>query len=142
MDNIPITFMSTTYTLFFDGGSNNNPGKSSSGSVIYNEDNIEIWSNSYYVGDYETNNTAEYYGLIKGLEYAVNNNITSLNVKGDSSLIINQVLGKYKVNSPHLRILHTQVMELVSHFTNITFGHVLRKYNKRADELSRIGRIK
>jgi ribonuclease HI len=128
------------YTLFFDGGSTNNPGRSSSGSVIYNEDNVEIWADSYYVGDYETNNTAEYYGLIRGLEYAVNNNITYLNVKGDSSLIINQVLGKYKVNSPHLIALHRQVMELVSHFENITFIHILRKYNKRADELSRIGR--
>ena len=130
----------TEYTLYFDGGSNNNPGRSSSGSVIYNENNIEIWAESYYVGDYETNNTAEYYGLIKGLEYAVNHNITSLTVKGDSSLIINQVLGKYKVKSPHLIVLHRQVMELVSHFENITFSHILRKYNKRADELSRIGR--
>jgi ribonuclease HI len=130
----------TEYTLYFDGGSNNNPGRSSSGSVIYNEDNVEIWAESYYVGDYETNNTAEYYGLIKGLEYAVNHNITSLTVKGDSSLIINQVIGKYKVNSPHLIVLHRQVMELVSHFENITFAHILRKYNKRADELSRIGR--
>jgi ribonuclease HI len=128
------------YTLYFDGGSNNNPGRSSSGSVIYNEYNVEIWAESYYVGDYETNNTAEYYGLIKGLEYAVNHNITSLNVKGDSSLIINQVLGKYKVKSSHLVGLHRQVMELVSHFENITFSHILRKYNKRADELSRIGR--
>jgi len=128
------------YTLFFDGGSTNNPGRSSSGSVIYNEDNVEIWAESYYVGDYETNNTAEYYGLIRGLEYAINNNITSLNVKGDSSLIINQVLGKYKVNSPHLIALHRQVMELVSQFENITFIHILRKFNKRADELSRIGR--
>jgi ribonuclease HI len=130
----------TEYTLYFDGGSNNNPGRSSSGSVIYNEDNVEIWAESYYVGDYETNNTAEYYGLIRGLEYAVNNNITYLNVKGDSSLIINQVIGKYKVNSPHLITLHRQVMELVSHFENITFMHILRKFNKRADELSRIGR--
>ena len=128
------------YTLYFDGGSINNPGLSGAGSVIY-EDSVEIWAESYYVGNYETNNTSEYYGLIKGLEYAINNNITSLMVKGDSSLIINQVLGKYKVNSPHLIILHRQVMELVSQFENITFMHILRKYNKRADELSRLGRL-
>ena len=132
----------TTYTLYFDGGSNNNPGISGAGSVIYDEDNVEIWAGSYYVGDSETNNTAEYYGLIKGLEYARDHNITDLCVKGDSALIINQVLGTYKVKSPHLKILHTQVMELVSEFNSITFGHVLRKYNKRADELSRLGRIK
>jgi ribonuclease HI len=127
------------YTLYFDGGSSGNPGLSGAGSVIYADDE-EIWAGAFYVGKYETNNTAEYMGLIKGLEEAIRRNILVLNVKGDSALVINQITGKYKVNAPHLQILNSQAMELVGYFERIHFKHVLRKYNKRADELSNIGR--
>jgi ribonuclease HI len=128
------------YTLKFDGGSTGNPGLSGAGSVIYLNDE-EIWAGSYYVGNMETNNTAEYHGVIHGLEEAVNMNITNLKVYGDSALVINQITGKYKVKSDHLKILYDKVMVLIGYFETITFNHIPRNQNKRADQLSNIGRI-
>lgn len=128
------------YSLNFDGGSSGNPGIAGAGAVIYLNDQ-EIWADSMYVGNMETNNTAEYCGLILGLEEAINQNITTLNVYGDSLLVINQINGKYKVNSSHLKVLYSRVMELIGYFEKITFSHILRHLNKRADHLSNIGRI-
>lgn len=127
------------YTLNFDGGSTGNPGVAGAGAVIY-LNGEELWAGSMYVGSMETNNTAEYCGLILGLEEAIRQNISILKVYGDSLLVINQVTGKYKVNAPHLKVLYDRVMELIGYFDKITFGHVLRHLNKRADQLSNIGR--
>ena len=78
------------YKLYFDGGADPNPGKAGAGAVIY-EKNEEILSVSIYVGDHETNNVAEYTGLIAGLELALENNICDITVKGDSQLVIKQM---------------------------------------------------
>ena len=70
------------YVLFFDGCSKGNPGPAGAGAVIYHND-IEIWYDAIFVGKRETNNVAEYSGLICGLEEAVRQNIKQLSVKGD-----------------------------------------------------------
>ena len=78
------------YTLFFDGCSKGNPGVSGAGAVIY-EENEEIWADQFFVGEKFTNNHAEYAGLILGLQQALEMNIVSLAVEGDSQLVINQM---------------------------------------------------
>ena len=127
------------YTLHFDGGSNGNPGVAGAGAVIY-FDKDEVWGGSIFVGDMETSNTAEYCGVILGLEEAIRQNITTLHVYGDSLLVISQINGKYKVNATHLRVLYDKVMELIGYFETITFTHVRRHLNKRADQLSNVGK--
>jgi len=129
------------YVLFFDGCSKGNPGAAGAGAVIYHND-IEIWSDSIFVGKRETNNVAEYSGLICGLEEAVRQNIKQLSVKGDSELVIKQVNGVYKVKSPSMIPLYTRVKELQKNFERIEFVHVYRDKNKRADELSNDGLAK
>jgi ribonuclease HI len=126
------------YKLFFDGCSKGNPGPAGAGAVIYHND-IEIWSNSIFVGKRETNNVAEYSGLILGLEEAIRQNIKQLSVKGDSELVIKQVNGVYKVKSDSMIPLYNRVKELQKKFEKIEFVHVYRDKNKRADELSNIG---
>jgi ribonuclease HI len=122
----------------FDGGSSGNPGPSGSGSVLY-EDGVEIWSDAHYVGDRETNNTAEYMGLIRGLKHVVERgNVDNLIVKGDSLLVIKQMRGEYKVNAPHIKVLQSVARELAGEIEKIEFIHIPRELNKRADELSRI----
>ena len=128
------------FTLKFDGGSSGNPGLSGAGAVLY-EGDTEIWAGAFFVGDMETNNTSEYYGLIFGLEEAVKRNILHLCVYGDSDLVIKQVNGKYRVKAPHLMPLYNKVMTLVGYFEKITFSHIKRELNSRADELSNIGRV-
>ena len=129
------TYTCDTYTLFFDGCSKGNPGKSGAGAVLY-KNGIEIWNKAHYIGETQTNNYAEYMGLLIGLEEAVQQNIKNLIVNGDSLLVIKQMKGEYKVNSPNIITLHKQAKDLARCFVNIKFNHVYRKDNKRADALS------
>lgn len=123
------------FTLFFDGCSKGNPGPSGAGAVIYKND-IEIFNESKFVGNKETNNVAEYNGLIIGLDNAIKLNISNLIVKGDSNLVINQMKGDYTVKSKNLLNLFNQAKNLENKFNNVEFLHIYRNDNKRADELA------
>lgn len=129
------------YEMYFDGCSKGNPGLSGAGSVIYKNEE-EIWANSYFVSDNATNNVAEYFGLIRGLKRAIKMNIRSLIIKGDSQLIIKQMKGEYQVKSESMIELYNISKELETQFENISYEHVYRKYNKRADQLSNEGLLK
>jgi ribonuclease HI len=74
-------------------------------------------------------------GLIIGLQKAVDLNIQELEVEGDSMLIIKQMTGKNKVRSSNISELHKLAMQIKEKFNIITFNHVYREHNKRADEL-------
>jgi ribonuclease HI len=130
-------FTQTEYLLRFDGCSKGNPGPSGAGAVIYYNDQ-EIWSDSKYLG-IQTNNYAEYSGLIIGLQKALDMNIVNLKIEGDSNLVIKQMKGEYKVNSPNIIPLYNQASELKNRFNIIDFKHIYREYNTRADELSNDG---
>ena len=69
-------------------------------------------------------------------------NIRSLIVKGDSLLIIKQMKGEYQVKSESMIELYNIAKELESQFENISYEHIYRKYNKRADYLSNEGLLK
>lgn len=127
-------FPKLEYLLKFDGCSKGNPGLAACGAVLY-QNEVEIWSGSKFLGYNETNNYAEYMGLIIGLQKAVELNIKELAVEGDSLLVIKQINGQYKVNSSNLIELHKKVIQLKSNFNIITFNHIYRVNNKRSDEL-------
>ena len=124
-----------TYTLFFDGACKGNPGKGGAGAVIY-KNQIEIYAQCGFVGDNSTNNVSEYYGLLLGLKKAIELKITTLNVKGDSLLIIKHMKGEYKVKSPRLKPLFVRAKVLEKQIGTVTYEHVYRDNNKRADELA------
>jgi ribonuclease HI len=130
-----------TYCMMFDGCSKGNPGPAGAGAVIY-ANTTEIWSRAIYVGNSETNNLAEYTGLLLGLNEAVRRNIRNLIVKGDSEVVIKQMLGKYKVKSENLLDIYEQAKELEKHFDKIDYIHVYRHLNTRADALSNEGLAK
>lgn len=136
-----ITNIEPYYCMMFDGCSKGNPGPAGAGAVIY-ENNNEIWSQSVYVGCRKTNNYAEYSGLLLGLKEAVRRNIKVLIVKGDSEIVIKQMLGKYSVKSENLLNLNKQAKELERHFDKIFYFHVYRESNARADALSNEGLAK
>ena len=129
------------FCMHFDGGADPNPGKAGAGAVIY-KNGEEFKTVSVYVGEKETNNTAEYVGLIEGLKLAINSNIANLVVKGDSQLVIKQMKGEYKVKAENLKILQIKAKLLAEKFENIEFIHIKRELNKRADELATLGRDK
>jgi ribonuclease HI len=130
-------FPAFEYLLQFDGCSKGNPGLAGAGAVIYKNNN-EIWGKSLFIGNKNTNNEAEYTGLIIGLEEAINMGIKNLCVEGDSLLVINQMTGKYKVKSGNLIGLYAQAKELEKRFDVIIYDHIYRNLNKRADELSNL----
>ena len=130
----PRIFPQNYYLLQFDGCSKGNPGMAAAGAVLYKNE-TEIWSGGKFLGYNETNNYAEYMGLIMGLSKAAEFNINDLIVEGDSMLIIKQMNGEYKVKSSNIIELHKLAMQLKLKFSNIVFQHVYREDNKRADEL-------
>jgi ribonuclease HI len=133
--------METEYVMRFDGCSKGNPGPAGAGAVIY-KNNIEIWSGIDFVGTRTTNNVAEYHGLLLGLKNAISLGITSLKVQGDSLLVINQMKGEYKVNISHLTKLYEEAKNYEKQFKSISYQHIYRTLNTRADELSNQALIK
>jgi ribonuclease HI len=129
---------SDSYTLFFDGCSKGNPGKAGAGAVIY-RNQIEIYSQSSFVGNKITNNVAEYSGLILGLEKALALNINRLHVKGDSMLAIKQLRGEFKVSSPSIAPFYHTAKRIEKQIGCVTYEHIYREYNKRADQLANDG---
>jgi ribonuclease HI len=128
-------FPEVEYKLQFDGCSKSNPGIAGAGAVIY-KFNDEISAKIRFVGNNETNNVAEYTGLIIGLLEAIALNIKVLRVEGDSMLVIKQMKGEYKVKSANLINLYNEAKVLEKEFDIISFNHIYRENNKRADELS------
>ena len=125
------------YILRFDGCSKGNPGLAGAGAVLYYKDK-EFWNDSSFVGVNQTNNYAEYSGLLLGLRKAYELNINELNVQGDSMLVIKHMNDEYKIKSQNLIPLYSEAKMISQHFHSITFSHIYRNLNKRADELSNI----
>ena len=123
-----------TYTLKFDGGSLNNPGISSAASVIFKDRSI-IDRAAMYI-PHGTNNIAEYNALILGLRRAIRLKIKKLNIRGDSLLVVNQIIGKYSVKNDALKKLHAIACELLSKIQEYTIKHIYRKDNTEADSLA------
>ena len=131
-------FAAPQHTMAFDGCSKGNPGRAGAGAVIYHNE-VEIWADSKFVGTKETNNVAEYSGLIMGLHEALRRNITHLTVLGDSELIIKQMNKTYAVKSANIKAYHDMAASLAKQFASIQFKHVYRNHNTRADALSNLG---
>ncbi|MET0628904.1 MAG: ribonuclease HI family protein [Acidimicrobiia bacterium] len=124
-------------TVFFDGGSRGNPGPSAIGAVVVDTTlapPMAIAEVSESIG-VTTNNVAEYRALIAGLEAARALGARSVSVRGDSKLVIEQVVGRWRVKQPHLKPLHARACELLSTFEHVDLEHVRRERNTDADAL-------
>jgi ribonuclease HI len=124
-----------TYILQFDGASRGNPGKCSCGYIIYKND-VSIKENGSFLHNSNTNNFAEYMGFIYGITEALQLNITTLHIQGDSILVLKQVQGLWKVKSDNLKEKHELARDLVRKFNLVTFEHIPRKKNTVADALA------
>ncbi len=119
-----------------DGGARGNPGPGAIGVLIRDEEKI-LRKYAIKIGDYVTNNVAEYEALIKALELAGEFTKGELTCFLDSELVVNQLLGKYRVKNPNLLILFRKVQKLQENFKDITYIHVSRwnKYQRIVDKL-------
>jgi probable phosphoglycerate mutase len=125
-------------TAHVDGGARGNPGSAGYGAVITNESG-ETLAELYAGIGISTNNVAEYRGLIAALEWAEQHGVNHLHVKSDSLLIVQQMLGNYRVKNEGLMPLHRQARQLAASIGHVTYEHVPRERNQEADRLSNLG---
>ena len=120
---------------FSDGGARGNPGPAGYGVVLESEGGERVATLSEYLG-HQTNNFAEYQGLIGALEYALQHGPKALKLISDSELLVRQIKGIYKVKNPTLRDLHARAQELIAQLDWFSIGHALREHNQEADRLA------
>lgn len=126
--------------IYTDGGARGNPGPAGIGVVI--EDNTEHVLKEFgeYVGD-TTNNMAEYEALVRALNaakefFGAELREKKVEVRMDSELVVRQLEGRYKVKDPNLKLQFAKVAAMrLEDVPNITFVHIPRAKNARADKL-------
>lgn len=118
-----------------DGGARGNPGPAGYGVVIKDETGRTVASLSEYLG-HQTNNFAEYQGLIGALEYAIAHGPNALKLISDSELLVKQIKGIYKVKNATLQDLHGRAKELIAQLDWFSIGHAFREQNQDADRLA------
>ncbi len=123
------------YLAHCDGGSRGNPGPSGYGAVIEDAQGRVVARLSDYLGQ-QTNNYAEYQGLLAVLGWALEHGIKRLRVVSDSELMVNQMKGRYKVASPVLRPLWEEAKRRTSRLVGFELRHTLRGGNREADKLA------
>ncbi|OGG06987.1 hypothetical protein A3D05_02350 [Candidatus Gottesmanbacteria bacterium RIFCSPHIGHO2_02_FULL_40_24] len=134
--------MSENLIINTDGGARGNPGPAAVGVVIKTEKDKIIKRISRNIG-ITTNNEAEYQALITALEYLAENsgNLSLKSVKTikifiDSSLIVNQVNGLFKVKNSRLREHIYRIRELEQEIpVSIVYNLIPREKNRQADQL-------
>jgi len=120
---------------YIDGGARGNPGPAGYGVRIERPDGTLVDEISAPIG-VATNNVAEYRGLLAALEWAKLQGHRRLHVRSDSLLLVQQMLGRYKVRHPRLQPLHARAQLLVHDIGRVTFEHVDRARNAHADRLA------
>ncbi|MGB8990401.1 MAG: ribonuclease HI family protein [Candidatus Sulfotelmatobacter sp.] len=118
-----------------DGGARGNPGPAGYGVVIQDQSGRKVAQLSEYLG-HQTNNFAEYQGLIAALEYALEQGAKAIKVISDSELMVRQIKGIYKVKNATLQDLHSRAKELIANLDWFSISHALREHNTEADRLA------
>ena len=118
-----------------DGGARGNPGPAGYGVVIKDETGRKVAALSEYLG-HQTNNFAEYQGLIAALEYSIQHGPKALKLISDSELLVRQIKGIYKVKNATLQDLHGRAKQLIAQLEWFSIGHALREHNQEADRLA------
>ena len=123
------------FTAHCDGGSRGNPGPAGYGAVVEDAQGRVVARLSDYLGR-QTNNYAEYKGLLAVLNWAMEHGAKRLRVVSDSELMVKQMKGQYKVASPGLRPLWEEAKRIANHLEKFEMRHTLRGGNKEADQLA------
>ena len=129
----------STWILYVDGSSNNR----SCGAGVVLEGPGEIVIEQAMKFEFKTsNNQAEYEAIIAGLHLALELDVTKLICKSDSRLVIGQLTEEYDVRENLLQQYYHFVKNLLNRFGEVSFHHVRRENNTRADTLSRLATVK
>jgi ribonuclease HI len=127
------------YYLYFDGACKKNPSTIASIGYLIKDNNGKIIYNNYRkLEGLSTNNFSEYSALYEGLLAANELNIKDIIVRGDSNLVIQQMLGNWKIKSENLIELFTKCNVIKNKFNKINFEWIPRNENSEADYLANL----
>ena len=130
--------MKKVFSVHTDGGARGNPGPAAVGVYIHDEKGKEVVRFGKKIGE-TTNNVAEYQAVIialKWLEENLKEKIGGIKFYLDSSLVVNQLNGLFKIKENHLRELIIKVRELEQKIGgNVSYHYVSRNENAVADSL-------
>ena len=121
--------------VWTDGGARGNPGPAAYGVVVTTPGGEVLSQRAEGIG-WATNNVAEYRGAIAGLEQALALGARRVRVRADSLLVVNQQKGQWKVKNAALQALWAETARLAGQFERVTWEHVPRQRNRRADALA------
>lgn len=121
-----------------DGAARGNPGPAGAG--VY----VEAAPGRTAEGHFEalghtTNNVAEYRALLLALARAEEIGATDVGIASDSLLLVQQILGRFKVKAQHLKPLHAHALRSVRRFQRFAIRHIPREENRKADRLANLG---
>ena len=127
--------MKNNIVIYTDGGARGNPGPAAIGVVIGGD-----FEHGEYIGE-TTNNIAEYKALLYALKHVKKAtgiedvSKANLEIRMDSELIVKQMKGEYKVKNEGLREIFLEIQKLIPHYRSVSFVHIPREKNKRADAM-------
>lgn len=121
--------------VYSDGAARGNPGLAGAGAVLVEPSGQVLDRLGKFLGT-QTNNFAEYSGLILGLQRANELGAQEVEVFADSELMIRQLGGRYQVKSASLKPLFQEALRLLNSFERVKLMHVPREMNRAADEMS------
>ncbi|KAI5316920.1 hypothetical protein L3X38_036627 [Prunus dulcis] len=125
----------TPWKLYFDGSKTDK----ASGAGIVLEEPLGIRHCYSFQLDFQcTNNRAEYEALIIGLEMLVELGVQSVEILGDSMLVLKQIAGEYKCLNPSLAVYLVAARNLLTEFREATWEHIPREENFAANELAQV----
>ncbi len=127
----------STYTANIDGGARGNPGPAGWGALIRDEAGLVV-AELCGALPHSTNNVAEYSGLLAALAWCKEQGASSVHIKSDSLLLVQQMKGVYKVKNEGLKSLYGKARLLSHDIGRVTFEHVRREFNKDADRLANV----
>lgn len=128
--------MTDTLYTYSDGGARGNPGPAACGVVLASPEGKVLYETAFCIGE-NTNNVAEYNGMIRALELAKERKARHLVCHADSELIIFQLQGKYRIKDARMQDLAKRVKSLASEFDAVVYRQIPREHPmiRRADKL-------
>jgi ribonuclease HI len=123
----------TPWALFFDGSS---CGKGGGVGILLISPRGEMFEFAIPIQPTVTNNQAEYEALLRGLQYLKEGKAISVEIFGDSELVIKQLNGQYECRNHILRNYYEECKEILKSFQLVILQHIPRENNGEANRLA------
>jgi ribonuclease HI len=123
----------TPWALFFDGSS---CGKGGGVGILLISPRGEMFEFAIPIQPTVTNNQAEYEALLRGLQYLKEAGAVSVEIYGDSELVIKQLNGQYECKSDALRNYYEECREILKSFKLVILQHIPREHNEEVNRLA------